>query len=114
MVCLHSYYCILRLRPTGYDTAAISGALVNIDQDLGDDLSDRQKVPIARLRWTLPDEIVVEQELITSATTFGALIGGLVAGALSDSIGRRPVIAIANVLFIFGALIQAVSALSGV
>ncbi|WVF71779.1 hypothetical protein IAT40_006587 [Kwoniella sp. CBS 6097] len=73
----------------GYDTAAISGVLVIIGEDLGSALTD----------W--------EKELITSATTFGALIGGLLAGALSDYTGRKMVIVIANIVFILGSVMQA-------
>ncbi|KIJ16573.1 hypothetical protein PAXINDRAFT_176248 [Paxillus involutus ATCC 200175] len=75
----------------GYDTGVISGALVTIKGDLGpSELSNGQK------------------EFITSATTLGALLGGLVAGAMSDWTGRRPVLGIADLLFIGGALGQAV------
>jgi MFS family permease len=49
------------------------------------------------------------QELITSATTLGALLGGLVAGVLSDWTGRKLVLGIADVIFIGGAIAQAVS-----
>ncbi|KAF4612944.1 hypothetical protein D9613_010830 [Agrocybe pediades] len=74
----------------GYDTGVISGALVTIGSDLGPDaLSNGQK------------------ELITSATTLGALLGGLAAGVLSDWTGRRPVLGIADVIFIGGAIAQA-------
>ncbi|PIL29118.1 MFS general substrate transporter [Ganoderma sinense ZZ0214-1] len=75
----------------GYDTGVISGALVTIGGDLGPaELSSGQK------------------ELITSSTTFGALLGGLTAGMLSDFLGRKPVLAIADVIFIGGAIGQAV------
>ncbi|KAH8101726.1 general substrate transporter [Cristinia sonorae] len=75
----------------GYDTGVISGALVTIGGDLGPtELSSGQK------------------ELITSATTLGALLGGLVAGMLSDFLGRRYVLAIADAIFIGGAIGQAV------
>ncbi|KAI0342397.1 general substrate transporter [Trametopsis cervina] len=75
----------------GYDTGVISGALVSIGSDLGPaELSSGQK------------------EFITSATTLGALIGGLVAGMLSDFVGRKPVLGIADIVFIGGAIGQAV------
>ncbi|KAI0298359.1 general substrate transporter [Multifurca ochricompacta] len=75
----------------GYDTGVVSGALVSIGSDLGpESLSDLQK------------------ELITSATTLGALLGSLGAGMLSDAIGRRPVLGIADILFIGGAVGQAI------
>ncbi|KAF8761087.1 General substrate transporter [Rhizoctonia solani] len=75
----------------GYDTGVISGTLVTIGSDLGPaQLSNTQK------------------ELITSATTLGALIGGLAAGMISDFVGRKPVLAGANVVFIGGAIAQAV------
>ncbi|WVW83564.1 hypothetical protein I302_105585 [Kwoniella bestiolae CBS 10118] len=73
----------------GYDTAAIAGVLVTIKGDLGGLLSV----------WQL--------EAITSSTTLGALLGGLLAGGLSDYTGRRMVIVLANVVFISGSLIQA-------
>ena len=52
--------------------------------------------------------VTILHELITSATTFGALLGGLVAGAMSDWTGRRLVLGIADVIFISGAIGQAV------
>ncbi|EPQ29075.1 uncharacterized protein PFL1_03364 [Pseudozyma flocculosa PF-1] len=73
----------------GYDTGYISSVLVNIGDDLGRTLSSFDK------------------ELITSATALGALIGALGAGLLGDWLGRKAVIAIANVIFIAGAIIQA-------
>jgi len=76
----------------GYDTGVISGALVSIGSDLGVE--------------TLS---AFEKELITSSTTLGALIGGLVAGVISDYIGRKPVLGIANITFIGGAIGQSLS-----
>lgn len=60
-----------------------------IGSDLGADLTTWQK------------------EVITSATTLGALVGGLVAGAASDYTGRKKVLALANLVFIAGAWLQA-------
>lgn len=75
----------------GYDTGVISGTLVTINGDLGPaQLSDGQK------------------EFITSATTLGALLGGLAGGAMSDWTGRRLVLGIADIIFVGGALGQAV------
>lgn len=48
------------------------------------------------------------QEFITSATTLGALLGGLTAGILSDWTGRKPVLGLADIIFIGGAIGQAV------
>ncbi|KAF8589738.1 general substrate transporter [Ramaria rubella] len=87
LVCVSSISGLL----FGYDTGVISGALVTIGSDLGPaSLSNTQ------------------DELITSATTLGALIGGLVAGMLSDYAGRKPVLGIADIIFIGGAIGQAV------
>lgn len=75
----------------GYQTTtndpahSISGTLVSIGKDLGDHLLS-----------------VREKEIITSATTAGALVGGLAAGMVSDYAGRKWVIAFANVVFIGG------------
>lgn len=72
----------------GYDTGYISGALVVIKSDLGHPLSTGNK------------------EFITSATSLGALISAVLSGALADVIGRRPVVMVADILFIVGAIIQ--------
>ena len=48
------------------------------------------------------------QEFITSATTLGALLGSLAAGVMSDWTGRKPVLGIADIIFIGGAIAQAV------
>lgn len=39
-------------------------------------------------------------------TTLGAIIGGLLAGALSDLIGRKPVTLLSSVIFVIGAVLM--------
>ncbi|KZO90836.1 general substrate transporter [Calocera viscosa TUFC12733] len=53
--------------------------------------------------------ILLGKTLNGSSTTLGALIGGLVAGVISDCIGRKPVLGIANITFIGGAIGQSLS-----
>lgn len=72
----------------GYDTGYISGALVVMGTDLGKELTSGNK------------------ELITSATSLGALIFACVGGPLADLAGRKWVVSGANILFIVGAIIQ--------
>jgi SP family myo-inositol transporter-like MFS transporter 13 len=72
----------------GYDTGVISGVLVLLGDDLGSMLSEFQL------------------EIITSVTAAFALVGSLVAGIASDSIGRKPVIGSACVVFIVAAIVM--------
>ncbi|KAK9370288.1 general substrate transporter [Lipomyces kononenkoae] len=72
----------------GYDTGYVSGALVSIGSDLGRVLTSADK------------------ELITSATSVGALLGGIIAGTLADVLGRKWVTIFANTLFVVGAGLQ--------
>ncbi|OJD13081.1 hypothetical protein AJ78_06419 [Emergomyces pasteurianus Ep9510] len=76
----------------GYDTGVISSTLVSI----GTDLSGRQLTTL-------------DKSLITSCTSLFALIVSPLAGVLGDKLGRRPVILIADTLFILGAVWQAAS-----
>src|SRR5271167_2717076 len=71
----------------GYDTAAISGAVIFIKQQFS--LS------------TFPEELVVGMVLVGAAT---AALGG---GGLSDRLGRRATLMLTSVIFIIGALICA-------
>ncbi|GAP92511.1 putative myo-inositol transporter [Rosellinia necatrix] len=73
----------------GYDTGYISAVLISIGSDLGHTLSSK------------------EQELITSITSGGALIGALIAGLPADKFGRKFGIYIGCALFIAGSVIQA-------
>jgi SP family myo-inositol transporter-like MFS transporter 13 len=73
----------------GYDTGVISAVLVNLKSDLGHPLSSN------------------EQELITSITSGGALLGALIAGLPADRYGRKLALYIGCVLFVLGSIIQA-------
>ncbi|OMP85138.1 Myo-inositol transporter 1 [Diplodia seriata] len=73
----------------GYDTGVISSVLVTINDDLGQKLASH------------------EQELITSLTSGGALIGAIAAGTTADRYGRKFGIYLGCLLFIAGSIIQA-------
>ncbi|GAA6061240.1 hypothetical protein JCM10212_002699 [Sporobolomyces blumeae] len=78
----------------GYDTGVIGGALVH--RDIAADLG----------RTTLSSSA---KEILTSATTLGALLAGFTSGILADIMGRKFVIGLADAIFIVGAVMQAVS-----
>jgi SP family myo-inositol transporter-like MFS transporter 13 len=75
----------------GYDTGVISAVLISLKSDLGHDLSSS------------------EQELITSITSGGALIGAIFAGLFADRFGRKLPLYLGCVLFSIGAILQAVA-----
>jgi MFS transporter, SP family, major inositol transporter len=68
----------------GYDTGVISGALPFMREDLN--LSDLQEATVV------------------SSLLFGAMIGALIGGKLSDVLGRKGGLRVCAVLFFFGAL----------
>lgn len=70
-------------------TGVISSTLVSIDLDLS-----------CRALTTL------DKSLITSATSLFALLASPIAGTLADTLGRKPVVLLAGLLFIIGALWQ--------
>ncbi|KAK4209584.1 general substrate transporter [Rhypophila decipiens] len=76
----------------GYDTGVISATLVSI----GTGLSDRTLTSL-------------DKSIITSCTSLFALLVSPSASVLADSLGRKRVILAADVLFVVGALIQALS-----
>jgi SP family myo-inositol transporter-like MFS transporter 13 len=72
----------------GYDTGYISAVLVTIGSSLGHDLSSN------------------EQEMVTSLTSGGALVGAVGAGLAADRFGRRWPIWGACLLFVIGTVLQ--------
>jgi major inositol transporter-like SP family MFS transporter len=78
----------------GYDTAVINGALSPMVRDLG--------------LTTLTEGVV------TSSLLFGAAIGAITGGRLSDAWGRRKTIILMSVLFFVGAMICVVAPSFGV
>ncbi|KAJ9609378.1 hypothetical protein H2200_005705 [Cladophialophora chaetospira] len=72
----------------GYDTGYISSVLVTIGTALGHELSSS------------------EQELVTSLTSGGALVGAVFAGLVADRFGRKLPIWSACGLFILGTILQ--------
>ncbi|KAH8677319.1 general substrate transporter [Xylariales sp. PMI_506] len=76
----------------GYDTGVISATLVSI----GTSLSGRELTSL-------------DKSIITSATSLAALLASPASSILADARGRRPVILVADTLFVAGALVQAAS-----
>lgn len=74
-----------------YSTGVISSTLVSIGPDLSRPLS------------------TLDKSLITSCTSLLALVASPLAGILADKLGRKRVLAMADVLFVAGALWQAVT-----
>lgn len=73
----------------GYDTGYISSALISINRDL-----DNKVLTYG------------EKELITAATSLGALITSVGAGTAADVFGRRPCLMFSNLMFLIGAILQ--------
>lgn len=76
----------------GYDTGYISSALVQVGTDL--------------LNKVLSSG---EKELITSATSLGALLGAILGGVLANIIGRKRVLFGSNIVFVVGTIVQLVA-----
>ncbi|RKF61783.1 Myo-inositol transporter 2 [Erysiphe neolycopersici] len=96
------YMCLLALSAGisgllfGYDTGVISSTLVGIRSSLGHPLT------------------TFDKSLITSMTSFSALIISPVSGLLADTYGRKTVILAADLAFFIGAIIQAFAASVGI
>ncbi|XP_058098268.1 probable inositol transporter 2 [Magnolia sinica] len=74
----------------GYDTGVISGALLYIRDD-----------------FPAVDKKTVLQESIVSMAVAGAIIGAAIGGWMSDRLGRRTTILVADFLFLIGAIVMA-------
>ncbi|KAK9798772.1 putative Major facilitator superfamily (MFS) profile domain-containing protein [Seiridium cardinale] len=74
----------------GYDTGVISSTLVSI----GTSLSNKELTSF-------------DKSIITSSTALFALIASPISSILADAFGRKPVILLADVLFVIGAVTQA-------
>ena len=72
----------------GYDTGYISSVLVTLKTSLGHELSSG------------------EQEMVTSLTSGGALVGAVFAGLTADRFGRKMPIWAACGLFLLGTILQ--------
>ena len=73
----------------GYDTGVVSGAMLKVDESFS-------LKPV----W---------HELIVSVTIAAAAISAILAGPLTDFLGRRPVLLIASLVFTIGAVVMGVS-----
>ncbi|KAI1269615.1 putative MFS myo-inositol transporter [Xylariaceae sp. FL1019] len=76
----------------GYDTGVISATLVSI----GTSLSGRELTSL-------------DKSIIASSTSLFALIASPLSSIFADRYGRKPVILLADILFVFGAVIQGLS-----
>uniref|UniRef100_A0A5B7AQD8 Putative inositol transporter 4-like n=1 Tax=Davidia involucrata TaxID=16924 RepID=A0A5B7AQD8_DAVIN len=76
----------------GYDTGVISGALLYIRED-----------------FESVDKSTLMQETIVSMAVAGAIIGAALGGWITDALGRKKSILIADFLFLVGAIVMAVS-----
>lgn len=74
----------------GYDTGVISGAILYIKPEL-------KLLPVAT-------------GFVVSSVLFGALLGSLLGGRLADTLGRRKLLIITALVFVFGTLGSALAA----
>ncbi len=79
----------------GYDTSIIAGAQLFFKNDF-------------------PDISTNEIAMIVSFAMIGAAIGAFFSGMISDSIGRKPVILVADVFFTLGSIVMALAPSVGI
>lgn len=51
----------------------------------------------------------VQREFAVSIALLGAMVGSLIAGPLSDSFGRKPIIIVSDALFVGGSMLMALA-----
>ena len=54
--------------------------------------------------WSESEMTMHQRELVVSLALLGAFFGSILAGPLSDKIGRKPVIILADILFTIGSI----------
>lgn len=80
----------------GYDIGVMTGALPFLQSD-----------------WNLTNNPIAIG-MITSSVMLGAIVGGALAGTMSDKLGRRKMILISSLIFIVGSLLSSASPDGGV
>lgn len=78
----------------GYDIGVMTGAL-----------------PFLQIDWHM--DSAFWEGCITSSLMFGAIFGGIMAGHLSDKIGRRRMLSLSALIFIIGSILSAVAPENG-
>lgn len=78
----------------GYDIGVMTGAL-----------------PFLREDWGIDSGFIIG--LITSSVMLGAIFGGILAGRLSDKLGRRKMILISALIFVLGSVLSGIAPYHG-
>ncbi|MBF7030174.1 sugar porter family MFS transporter [Staphylococcus kloosii] len=74
----------------GYDIGVMTGALPFLKED-----------------WNIDNGMIIG--LITSSVMLGAIFGGILAGRVSDKLGRRKMILISAIIFVLGSILSGIA-----
>lgn len=74
----------------GYDIGVMTGALPFLKED-----------------WNIDNGMIIG--LITSSVMLGAIFGGILAGRVSDKLGRRKMILISAIIFVVGSILSGIA-----
>jgi sugar porter (SP) family MFS transporter len=74
----------------GYDIGVMTGALPFLKED-----------------WNIDNGMIIG--LITSSVMLGAIFGGILAGRISDKLGRRKMILISAIIFVVGSILSGIA-----